>query len=160
MVASENENTSTLHFDHLSGGLKLTLTNNSGSAITLAGIKVVTRTDVEAAPIAAHNGFTATWAVQGPSVPNDEVGELDGDIVCKYSSEMRFDLQTNGAIGVTLENGNSISFCVPVTVNSVRYLSVTGFNTDGAQLFAKTKDVGTTKSIERNNMYLIPEITL
>ncbi len=160
MAASENANATALHFGHLSGGMKITLTNNSGDPITLGGVKIVTRTDNAAGSIVEYNGFTAVWAVQGPSLPSDTVGQITGDVVCKYSSEMHFDLQTNGTAGVTIQNGSSLSFCVPVTVNSVRYLTVTGYGTDGSQRFAKTKDLGTAKVIERNKMYTIPEIEL
>ena len=157
-----SSSTHRMTFAHLTGGLKLTLTdNNPDEDYTLGSVKIVTYSDdASATPIAARNGVTARWAVQGPSVPGGMPGSIEGDVSVLYSSEMHFTLKDDGAWGKDIPTGGSISLCVPVTVSSIKSLEVTGYSTTGEQLFVRTKSFGTAKSIDANKMYSIPTIEI
>ena len=45
-------------------------------------------------------------------------------------------------------------------VSTVKTIEVTGYDTDGKQLFQKTKTLDTAKNIEANKMYNIPTIEI
>lgn len=151
---------STMVFEHLTGGLKLTLSNTSSTACTVATAKIVTQTDEAASTIASRNGVTARWDVQGPTVPSGEVGGIIGDQDMKYACEMHFNLKTYANDFVTIAAGESLTFFVPMTMSSVRKLTVAGFDANGAPVFTKSKDLGSAKSIEANKMYTIPTIEI
>lgn len=160
MAATADAGSESLKFDHLTGGLKLTLTN-TGSDVnyTLGSLRIVTYGDGSmAAPIEERHGITATWALQGPAVPGGEVGETDGDVSMRYASEMHFTFSTDGNPGKAISPSGSISFCVPITVSSVKTLEVTGYGTDGAQLFSRKKTLDDALTVQANYMYTIPEI--
>lgn len=148
---------SSITFEHLTGGLKLTLYNGSGSSVTLGSLKVVAQNDSEIVPL-SRNGVTCRWAVQGPTLPSDTVGQEGGDVIVSHCSEMYFKLKTSGNTGVTIAEGETLSFCVPITVSSLQKISVVGYGTNGTQLFSKSKPVSAT--INYNIMYSIPAITL
>lgn len=147
-----------LLFNHLTGGMKVTLANTS--ATTVSTVKMITYGD-EAIPPVALDGITVTtqWAAQGPIIPMGEVGQIEGDQDIKYSCEMSFAMQTNGEADVTIPNGGNITFCVPVTVRSVKRLTVIGYASDGSVLFTKTKSF-TDAQIDRNHMYSLPTIQI
>ena len=111
-----------------------------------------------ATPIAPRHGVTATWALQGPAVPGGMVGETNGDVSVINASEMHFTFSTNGTPGKAIADGGSISFCVPITVGSVKTLEVTGYGTDGKQLFSRSKTLDAALAVQANTMYNIPEI--
>jgi hypothetical protein len=67
-------------------------------------------------------------------------------------------MKTSNVANVTIEAGQTLSFCVPVTVSSLDKITVVGFDGSGAQLFSKSKAVST--SIQRNKMYNIPTIII
>ena len=148
-----------LFFNHLTGGLKLKLTNTSPNQdYTLGSVKVVVYgEDAAPTPLTAHN-VTTSWEIQGPTLPSGEIGEIAGDQSVCYASEMHFSMKTNGEAGKEIAHGNRITFCVPVTVSPVKKLVVTGYGTDGAQLFVRFKELGTAQAIMANYMYNIPEI--
>lgn len=125
-----------LLFNHLTGGMKVTLANTS--ATTVSTVKMITYGD-EAIPPVALDGISVTtqWAAQGPIIPMGEVGQIEGDQDIKYSCEMSFAMQTNGEAGVTIPDGGNITFCVPVTVRSVKRLTVIGYASDGSVLLDK-----------------------
>lgn len=77
-----------------------------------------------------------------------------------YASQMYFTLSTEGNPGKAIPHDGSISFCVPVTVSSVKTIQVTGYSPDGVQLFSRTKTLNTAFTIERNKMYTIPAIEI
>lgn len=160
MAATANAGSESLKFDHLTGGLKLTLTDTASAVdYTLGSLRIVTYGDgATAAPIDERHGITATWAVQGPAVPGGEVGETNGDVSVDNASEMHFTFSTDGNPGKAIADGGSISFCVPITVSSVKTLEVTGYGTDGKQLFSRTKTLDEAIAVQRNTMYTIPEI--
>ncbi len=144
-------------FEHLTGGMKLTLHNASASPVTLGSLKVVAQSSTAVNPL-SHNGVTCRWAVQGPTTPSDTVGQEVGDVTVSYSSEMYFKMKTSDVANVTIAAGGTLSFCVPVTVSSLDKITVVGFDGSGAQLFSKSKAVST--SILRNKMYNIPTINI
>lgn len=160
MAAQAAPGSESLKFDHLTGGLKLTLSDTSTSrSYTLGSLRIVTYGNgATAAPIEARNGITATWAVQGPALPGGMVGETNDDVSVRYASQMHFTFSTDGTPGKAIADNGSISFCVPVTVSSVKTLEVTGYSPSGAQLFSRKKTLDNALTVEANNMYTIPEI--
>ena len=50
------------------------------------------------------------------------------------------------------------TFYIPITISSLRYLTVIGYSSTGSQLFNVTKDLGSARTIEPNHMYTIPTI--
>lgn len=160
MAAEAGAGSESLKFDHLTGGLKLTLSDTAtNSSYTLGSLRIVTYGDGSmAAPIAARHGITATWAVQGPAVPGALPGETNGDVSVINASEMHFTFSTDGTPGKAIADGGSISFCVPITVGSVKTLEVTGYSPDGKQLFSRTKTLDNALTVLANTMYTIPEI--
>lgn len=148
-----------LLFKHLTGGMKLTLVNTTANDCTVKSVKVVVYGDGAApTPITAHN-VTTRWATQGPVLPGGEIGANDGNQTVGYASEMHFALKDNGADGKTITSGSSINFVVPVTITPIKRLVVTGYGTNGVQLFVKDKILPSAQTIQANHMYNIPEIT-
>ena len=154
-----DKNNGKLLFKHLTGGMTLTLANTTANDCTVGSVKVVVYgEDAAPTPITAHN-VTTRWAVQGPVLPGGEIGATTGNQPVGYASEMHFALKDNGADGKTITSGSSISFVVPVTITPIKRLVVTGYGTDGAQLFVKDKILPSAQTIQANYMYNIPEIT-
>ena len=160
MAAQAAAGSESLLFDHLTGGLKLTLSDTASDVnYTLGSLRIVTYGNgATAAPIEARHGVTATWAVQGPVLPGGEIGANNGDQTVGYASEMHFTFSTDGNPGKAISPSGSISFCVPVTVSSVKTLEVTGYSPSGAQLFSRKKTLDVALTVQANNMYTIPEI--
>ena len=160
MAATANAGSESLKFDHLTGGLRLTLSDTAtNSSYTVGSLRIVTYGDGSmATPIAPRHGVTATWALQGPAVPGGMVGETNGDVSVINASEMHFTFSTDGTPGKTIADGGSISFCVPITVSSVKTLEVTGYGTDGKQLFSRKKTLDAALAVQANTMYTIPVI--
>lgn len=159
MEAQAEARSTQLKFDHLTGGLKITLANTSSADVTLDAVKIVARSTSDVAPL-SHNGVTASWEIEGPVLPGGTVGGISGNQDIKYTSEMYFVLQTDGAAGATIDAHGSRSFCVPVTVSSMKYFTVTGYNPDGSQRFTISKELDIPLTIERNGMYNIPTIEM
>ena len=164
MAASARAGEGKLMFDHLTGALHLTLTDTSRARdYTVGSVKVVVYGDgAVPSPLTARN-VTTSWEVQGPVLPNGEIGHIDGNQPMGYASEMHFSLLTGGEPGKAIPHGvrtepASISFVVPVTVTPVKKLVVTGYGTDGSQLFVRIKELTTALTIQANSMYTIPEI--
>ena len=148
-----------LLFKHLTGGMTLTLANTTGDDCTVGSVKVVVYGDGAApTPITAHN-VTTRWAVQGPVLPGGEIGGNNDNQTVGYASEMHFALKDNSTNGKIITSGSSISFVVPVTITPIKRLVVTGYSTNGAQLFVKDKVLSAAQTIQANHMYNIPEIT-
>ena len=159
MASTAEAGSDKLLFDHLTGGMRVTLAN--ATATTVASVKMITYGD-EAIPPVELDGITVTtqWAAQGPTVPMGDVGQIEGDQDIKYTCEMNFAMQTDGAATVTVPAGGNITFCVPVTVRSVKRLTVIGYDTDSSVLFTKTRSFTTAQAIERNHMYSLPTIQI
>ena len=160
MAAANSLSERRLLFKHLTAGMRLTLTDTSTTKDYLVGsVRIVTYGEsATAAALPAVNGVSCRWAVQGPSVPGGEIGGTEGDVSMAYSSEMHFTLRDNGVAGKAIPKNGSISLCVPVTVNRIKTIVVTGYDTDGRQLFSRTKTLGTELGVEVNTIYTIPEI--
>ena len=73
---------------------------------------------------------------------------------------MHFSLKTSGIAGKDIPHNGSISFVVPVTVTPMKKIVVTGYDTDGVQLFVRSKELTTPFAIEANYMYNIPPIKI
>lgn len=149
-----------LLFKHLTGGMKLTLTDtSSANDYTIGAVKIIVYGD-EATPgaMTVHN-VTTRWEQQGPVLPSGEIGAIEDDQSVIFASEMHFALQTNGVAGKALGHNGSISLCVPVTLTPVKRLVVTGYDTYGAQLFVRSKELSPALDIEANTMYTIPTIS-
>ena len=159
MAATGTKSAGKLLFNHLTGGLRLTLTDtSSANDYTVGSVTVVVYGDEAApTPLTVHN-VTTSWAVQGPVLPNGEIGEITGDVPVGYASQMHFTLLTGGVAGKAIPHDGGITFCVPVTVTPVKKLVITGYSTTGAQLFTREKELNPAITIQANYMYNIPEI--
>lgn len=155
-----------LIFRHLTCGLQLTIRNNSGADLDLGSIQVaLTCTNTNVAIDYTGNGLNVRtkWNANGMSLPNGEIGGIEGDRDISKTSQMHFLFKTNNdgsiADGVTLANGAEVVFCVPATVSSLARIDVAGYHMDGTQLFVKSKELA-SKTIELNKMYDIPAIVI
>lgn len=161
MAAKEESSKMRLLFNHLTAALQMTLNNTSTTENkTIGSLKVVTYGEGSAAgPLDAVNGVSCSWEHQGPVLPGGEIGSITGDQSVSYASEMHFTLTTNGSTPgkqVDMNNG-TINLCVPVTINKITKIEITGYDNSGAQLFFKTKSVSAL-AVTANEMYTIPEI--
>lgn len=161
MAEKADANATSLYFDHLTAGLRLTLADSSEDDIAVDHLKVVVQ-GTAAAPAVTIDGvaYTVAWAVQGPTTPSGDVGGIVGNREVTYSSEMNFQMQTAGTAGVTVPAGGNIQFCIPATMRNVKRLSITGYDAAGQQLFAKSKDLDTPLDLEVNHMYNIPSFKI
>ena len=174
MVATASAVGDQLLFKHITAGLKLTLVNRTYSPMELASVKIVAQSTNRLQNLTV-DGVTARWAVQGPALPPGQVGEREDDYSAANACEMNFDFATTYSDygyaeptkssttvpSVTIWNGGGwFPFCVPITVSSLRYLTVIGYDPNGAQLFYKTKDLGAEMTLSSNNMYIIPNIEI
>ena len=161
MAEMADANATSLYFDHLTAGLRLTLADSSTDDITVDHLKVVVQ-GTAAAPAVTIDGvdYTVAWAVQGPTTPSGDVGGIVGDRGVTYSSEMNFQMQTAGTAGVTVPADSNIQFCVPATMRKVKRLSITGYDAAGQQLFTKSKDLDPSLDLEVNHMYNIPSFKI
>lgn len=161
MAEKADANATSLYFDHLTAGLRLTLADSSTDDIAVDHLKVVVQ-GTAAAPAVTIDGvdYTVAWAVQGPTTPSGDIGGISGDREVTYSSEMNFQMQTSGTAGVTVPASGNIQFYVPATMRNVKRLSITGYDAAGQQLFAKSKDLDTPLDLEVNHMYNIPSFKI
>lgn len=173
MMATADAGSDRLLFNHLTGGLKVTLENDSYYDIDIASIKIVAQSD-NALQNLGVNGVTARWAVQGPALPHGEVGEEECDYLAANVSEMNFDFTTTRydwddnvwedvlttVSGMTAQGSGESSFCVPITISSLRYITIIGYSANGSPIFHVTKDLGTETTISVNTMYTLPNIII
>ena len=174
-----------LYFKHLTAGLSITLVAPEYE-IEVASIKIVAQsTDPEMSNVVVNDddiAVTARWSVQGPTLPHGDVGEATADYPASCASEMNIDFVTTIPTwneddecvpylypALTLHGSEYYrprhTFYVPITINSLRYLTVTGYSTTGAQLFHVTKDLCPEEgdheiAIEANKMYTLPDIMI
>ena len=160
IAVSDDMDANTLVFRHLTGGLKLTLANSGTAAVDLATLKIVAWGDNSTTANLGYGGVTARWVQDGPTVPGGHPGDMTGDMNVSYASEMNFDFRTAGVAGASVPAAGNLTFCVPITLNTVRYLTVTGYTSTGDEVFCKTADLGTGVSIARNVMYTVPSISV
>ena len=174
MSATAAQGSDQLLFNHLTAGLMLTLSNNTSSNKNIASIKIVAQSDNTVNHLDAVNGVTARWAVQGPTLPQGDIGDIDDDYLASYACEMNFDFTTTRedwdntiddlalttTSGVTLWSSDDLTFCVPITISSFSSLTITGYSSTGNQLFHVTKDLTSPITILRNTMYTVPPIEI
>ena len=150
----------TLYFRHLTAGLKITLTNGGTDAVDVASLKIVAWGVNNTTANLGYDGVTARWVQEGPTVPGGHAGDIPVDLNVSYASEMHFDFRTAGMAGASVPASGNLTFCVPLTLNSVRYLTVTGYSSTGDEVFCKTADLGSSVTISRNVMYTVPTISV
>ena len=157
MGAKADGETTTILFKHLTAGFRLTL--NASTPVTLNKLKVIVYGDAEAEPVVLNGvSYTVKWAEQAPSVPSGATGSItDRDV--SFASEMNFDLKTSGAAGV--EISSSLQLCIPVTLATVRRITVVGYDGTGNEVFSKTSTMaGGDVALERNTIYPVAAITV
>lgn len=170
MLASASANAQNLYFDHLCGGLQISINNNRAAAVNVASIRVVAQSASEVINLGRDidgddaPDYTSRWAVEGPWVPNGPVGGSDDDLDIKYSSVMNFDLRrensgNNDIPYVSIQPTDTLRICVPVTISSMNKIVVTGYSETGVEVFRK-KGGGAAFNIAPNRMYTIPAINL
>jgi len=161
MMAEASAATSSLLFHHMTGGLKLTLANGDATEdVDLATLKIVAWGTSDSTDNMSYSNYTVRWAQDGPTVPGGHPGDMTGDLNANYSSDMRFTLRTDGVDGVTVPANDSITFCVPITITSVHYITITGYNAADEEVFCKTANLSSTAhphgvTVERNKMYAV-----
>ena len=155
----DNESTS-MTFKHLTAGFKMTLHANTGVSLTQLKVYVY-GTPGDAAGSATVDGMTCNvkWANEGPMVPIQEVGQVPDDEPA-YGSEMVFNLYDGDADdpGVTIANGGNLTFCIPVTLATVKKIAVVGYN-NGTKVFTKISSMSSV-AIVRNTMYSVKTINI
>lgn len=155
-----------LWFKHLTAGFRVRL---SGNALTpaLKSLRIVALSgNADAANFQFTvdvNGVdvTASWGKtgNGPVLPAGPVGSNDQDVVVSNYSEMNFTVDETAIAGDS-EDGYSMDFCIPVTIQSFRSLVIVGYAENGTVLFKKTTNFATERTIVCNHMYTLPEINL
>lgn len=163
MAATASTEATDMTFRHLTGGLKITLHNNSGAAVTLSSVKVVLVSATTVVPLEySADGATVRtfWAAHGMSLPTGDLGGITDNVDISKTSEMNFYLHRDDTPNVTIAAGESLCFCVPVTVSSLTKVVVAGYNESHVQRFVKIKSLGSTTTIERNIMYTLPTIDI
>lgn len=156
MVAKAAADETDLYFYHLSGGIQVTL--HATSPVNVASLKIVAQSTAAVNNL-GHEGVTARWAVQGPSMPTGNVGQNDPEVNVKYISEMNFDLKSDDNDDYVIVDGDLV-FCVPITIASMNKLVFIGYDDSGAQLFHVTKKFDSDVTVERNKMYTVPIINV
>lgn len=155
----DNESTS-MTFKHLTAGFRMTL--HAQTAAELTQLKVyVYGTPGDAAGSATVDGMTCNvkWANEGPMVPIQEVGQVPDDEPA-YGSEMVFNLYNEDAAGVNIAADGNLTFCIPVTLATVKKIAVVGYN-NGTKVFAKTLNMkGNTVVLDRSKMYTVKAIDI
>lgn len=147
-------------FMHLTAGFKLSLKTTTGT-VTVDKLKVYVYGEDAVGTVNTGDGvsYTVKWNSEGmmPMVPVGEVGGItDRDL--SYGSEMVFDMKTDGEPGV--EFGTTAkSFCVPVTLATVKRITVVGFN-GATQVFAKTSALASHVELGRHVMYPVKTIAI
>lgn len=156
MVAKADAGEHNLYFRHLSGGIQVRLRANT--AVDIASLKIVAKSATEEMDNLGYDGFTARWAVQGPSMPTGNIGDNDPVVDVKYISEMNFDLKSGDNNYASIAANGELVFCVPITIASMNKLVFTGYGINGAQLFHVSKDFSSNVEVVRNKMYTVPTI--
>lgn len=147
-------------FKHLTAGFKLSLKTTTGT-VTVDKLKVYVYGEGAVGTVNTGDGvsYTVKWNSEGmmPMVPVGEVGGItDRDL--SYGSEMVFDMKTEGSAGVVF-NTTAKSFCIPVTLTTVKRITVVGYN-EGNQVFAKTSALASHVELGRHVMYPVKTIAI
>ncbi len=143
-------------FNNLTAAFRLTL--SAGNPVTLDKLKVIVYGTGAASAVALDGvNYTVKWAGQTPSVPTGDVGSLtDRDVT--YASEMYFDMLTDDNPGVEVDD--DLKLCIPVTLATVKRITVIGYNGDD-EVFSTTSTMnGGNVTLERNRIYPVAKITV
>lgn len=154
----DNESTS-MTFKHLTAGFKMTL--HAQTAAELTQLKVyVYGTPGDVAGSATVDGMTCNvkWANEGPMVPIQEVGQVPDDEPA-YGSEMVFNLYSEEVAGVSIAADDDLTFCIPVTLATVKKIAVVGYN-GATKVFTKISSMPSSVAIEKNIMYSVKTIDI
>ena len=164
IAAKADAESGALKFKHLTGGLRLTLRNSTASAITVDTVRIGATNGAGAAiykNLKPNSTDWPGWNPQSlPAVPGDEVGGNNGDVSAKFVGSMTLVMKSGGNPHVSIAAGQSITFCVPILSDSIRTISVTGYNGSVTPLFNASKTLTTALPVMRNKMYSIPEIVI
>ena len=161
MAAHADAHGSSLLFKHLTGGLKLTISNTTAHSVTRIVVSAIQSDDSPA----IYKNVVPSWAgATLPALPEGEVGTLGFIESALFVSDMNLALNStnnsgNITSGFTIEAGSSVTFCIPMLAKELKHLTITGYNGD-SQVFSKTKTLNNAIDVERNKMYDIPEIAI
>ncbi len=165
MYANTTAGSQDLYFDHLTCGIQLRLENTTGSDKNIARLTIVAQSTTNVVNLGIdndgdnNNDIIARWATEGPWVPMGPVGQNDDDVDVKYSSVMNFTFSDDGDNAYkTIPAGDTLKFCVPVTISSLKYLKVAAYDENGNQIFYKKKNFSGAQTLVRNQMYTFPVI--
>lgn len=158
MAATAASSDASITFRHLTGGLKLTLTNSTGAAVSVDRLVVgATQNDGSAA---IYKDLRPAWATgQLPGIPDGDVGERSDDQGAQFVGDMTLAICTAGSAGVTLAAGQSVTFCIPMLASQLKNITVAGYS-GSTQVFSKSKALDAATDIQRNIMYTIPSIEI
>ena len=91
----------------------------------------------------------------------DPVGQNGDNVDVKYSSVMNFVFKDeNNNAYKTVSAGETLRFCVPVTISSLKNLKVAGYDENGNRIFYKKASFENAQNLVRNRMYSFPVIEL
>ena len=159
MGAKADGNTTSMLFKHLTAGFQLTLENTTSDAVTVKTLKVIVYGDGNANPVELDDvTYTVKWANQGPAVPTGQTGTLTDRNVA-YASEMNFDLRNGTTLGMTIAAGGDLQLCIPVTLATVKRITVIGYNGSDV-VFSKTSPLSTPPTLVRNKIYPVKAIEI
>ena len=159
MGAKASNGDGEIRFKNLTAAFRLHL-SAAATPVTLKKLKVIVYgTGAAPACTTAVDGvsYTVAWKGQGPAVPTGNVGSLtDRDVT--YASEMNFDMLTDGSEGVEVDG--DLKFCIPVTLTTVRRITVIGYNGDDVVFSTTSTMNGGNVQLERSRMYPVAKITI
>ena len=143
-------------FKNLTAAFRLTL--SAGNPVTLDKLKVIVYGTGAASAVALDGvNYTVKWAGQTPSVPTGDVGSLtDRDVT--YASEMYFDMLTEDNPGVEVDD--DLKLCIPVTLATVKRITVVGYNGDDVVFSTTSTMNGGNVTLVRNRIYPVAKITV
>ena len=164
MATKIEDGATEMQFKHLTAGFRMTLHDAKTSDVSLTQIKVYvygTPGDAAGTPIASQiDGMNCNvkWANEGPMIPIQDVGQVPDDEPA-YGSEMVFNLYDGDVAGVNIAAGDDLTFCIPVTLATVKKIAVVGYN-NGTKVFTKISSMTSSVAIERNKMYSVKSIDI
>ena len=169
MYANTTAGSQALYFNHLTCGIQVRLKNTTGSDVNIAKLTIVAQSDAAVVNLGLDNDndnvndIIARWETEvvGPWVPMGPVGQNGDAVDVKFSSVMNFVFkdESNNAYK-SISNGETLKFCVPVTISSLKYLKVAGYDENDNLIFYKKASFGSAQNLYRNNMYSFPVIEL
>lgn len=165
MAAKSRDNDQELWFHHLTAGMILNIKARTTAISHVDRLEVTlfyedeTFDDSFTVPGLSGCSYTVKWADQGLPLPGGAIGGGSSRDV-KYSSVMKFNLkdEVGGTDFVEIDNGDGITFCMPVTVTGVNRITVNGYSDANALLFTKTTLFNSALFLNLNTMYRLPQL--